>query len=519
MKKVSILTAEEAVKLVKDGDTVTTTGFVASCNPETLTKALEKRFLETSFPKNLTLFYPSSQGNRDGKTGGDHFAHEGMIKRVIAGHYATAPRLGEMCVSNKCEGYNLPQGALLYLLRDIAGHRIGTLTEVGLDTFVDPRNGGGKINERTTEDLVEVVEINGKEMLLYKAFPINVAFIRATYADEYGNITFEKEITPLEGTSIAQAAKNSGGIVIIQVEKVVKGGTLDPRLVKIPGIYVDAVVIANKEDQEQSMGQDYEPGISGEAKVIIDNPKPLALSAKKIIGRRAAMELEENAVVNLGVGAPEYVAQVASEEGIGDYMTLTVESGPIGGIPQGGPRFGSSLNPDCLLDQPYQFDFYDGGGLDMAYLGLAQCDENGNINVSRFGSKIAGCGGFINITQNSKKVFFCGTFTAGGLKTRIEDGKLIIEQEGKERKFIKQVQQVTFSGRYAVKKGQPVLYITERAVFELREDGVHLIEVAPGIDIQTQIVDLMDFVPKYDKDKVKIMDSRIFREEKMELKK
>lgn len=519
MKKVSILTAEEAVKLVKDGDTVTTTGFVASCNPETLTKALEKRFLETGFPKNLTLFYPSSQGNRDGKTGGDHFAHEGMIKRVIAGHYATAPRLGEMCVSNKCEGYNLPQGALLYLLRDIAGHRIGTLTEVGLDTFVDPRNGGGKINERTTEDLVEVVEINGKEMLLYKAFPINVAFIRATYADEYGNVTFEKEITPLEGTSIAQAAKNSGGIVIIQVEKVVKGGTLDPRLVKIPGIYVDAVVIANKEDQEQSMGQDYEPGISGEAKVIIDNPKPLALSAKKIIGRRAAMELEENAVVNLGVGAPEYVAQVASEEGIGDYMTLTVESGPIGGIPQGGPRFGSSLNPDCLLDQPYQFDFYDGGGLDMAYLGLAQCDENGNINVSRFGSKIAGCGGFINITQNSKKVFFCGTFTAGGLKTRIEDGKLIIEQEGKERKFIKQVQQVTFSGRYAVKKGQPVLYITERAVFELREDGVHLIEVAPGIDIQTQIVDLMDFVPKYDKDKVKIMDSRIFREEKMGLKK
>lgn len=519
MKKVNILTAEEAVKLVKDGDTVTTTGFVASSNAEALTKAVEKRFLETGSPKNLTLFYPSSQGNRDGKTGGDHFAHEGMLKRVIAGHYATAPRLGEMCVSNKCEGYNLPQGALLYLLRDIAGHRIGTLTEVGLDTFVDPRNGGGKINERTTEDLVELIEIDGKEMLLYKAFPVNVAFIRATYADEYGNVTFEKEITPLEGTSIAQAAKNSGGIVIVQVEKVVKGGTLDPRLVKIPGIYVDAVVIADKEDHEQSMGQDYEPGVSGEAKVIIDNPKPLPLSAKKIIGRRAAMELEENAVVNLGVGAPEYVAQVASEEEIGDYMTLTVEAGPIGGIPQGGPRFGSSLNPDCLLDQPYQFDFYDGGGLDMAYLGLAQCDEKGNINVSRFGSKIAGCGGFISITQNSKKIFFCGTFTAGGLKTRIEDGKLIIDQEGRERKFIKQVQQVTFSGRYAVKKGQPVLYITERAVFELKEDGVHLIEVAPGIDIQTQIVDLMDFVPKFDKNEVKLMDLRIFKEEKMGLKK
>ncbi|KOA19141.1 acetate CoA-transferase YdiF [Clostridium homopropionicum DSM 5847] len=517
MKKISILTAEEAVQLVKDGDTITTTGFVSSGCTEALSKAIEKRFLATGSPKNLTLFYPSSQGNRDGKTGGDHFAHEGMLKRVIAGHYATAPKLGQMCVSNQCEGYNLPQGALLYLLRDIAAHRVGTITEVGLYTFVDPRNGGGKINERTTEDLVELIKIDGKEKLLYKAFPINIAFIRGTYADEYGNVTFEKEITPLEGTSTAQAVKNSGGKVIVQVEKVVKGGTLDPRLVKIPGIYVDAVVVANKEDHEQSFGEKYEPAISGEVRIPIDSPKPMPLDAKKIIGRRAAMELEEDAIVNLGVGAPEYVAQVANEEGIGDYMTLTVESGPIGGIPQAGARFGSSLNPDCLLDQPYQFDFYDGGGLHMAYLGLAQCDEKGNINVSRFGTKIAGCGGFINITQNAKRVFFCGTFTAGGLKVKVEDGKLIIEQEGKETKFIKQVQQVTFSGRYAIKKGQPVLYITERAVFELKEDGVHLIEVAPGIDIQTQIIDLMGFLPKIEKE-VKLMDLRIFKEEKMGLK-
>ncbi len=517
MDKVKILTAEEAVKLVKDGDTVTTTGFVGSCNPEALNKAIEKRFLETGSPKNLTLFYPSSQGNRDGKTGGDHYAHEGMIKRVVAGHYATAPKLGQMAVDNKCEAYNIPQGALLYMLRDSAAHRVGTITEVGLETFVDPRNGGGKVNEKTTEDLVQLLEIDGKEKLLYKAFPVNVAFIRGTYADEYGNVTFEKEITPLECTSIAQAARNNGGVVIIQVEKVVKAGTLDPKLVKVPGIYVDAVVVADPEDHEQSFGQVYEPGISGEVKVPVDNPKPLPLGAKKIIGRRAAMELRKNTVVNLGIGAPEYVAQVANEEGIGDYMTLTVESGPIGGIPQGGPRFGSSLNPDALLDQPYQFDFYDGGGLDMAYLGLAQCDEQGNINVSRFGTRLAGCGGFINITQNSKKVFFCGTFTAGGLKTRIEDGKLIIEQEGKESKFIKQVQQVTFSGKFANKKGQPILYITERAVFELREDGVYLIEVAPGIDIQTQIIDLMGFVPKM-AEEVKIMDTRIFREEKMGLK-
>ncbi|ABK62212.1 acyl CoA:acetate/3-ketoacid CoA transferase [Clostridium novyi] len=515
MKKVKVLTADEAVKIVKDGDTLTTSGFVSSCCPEALNKAIEKRFLETGSPKNLTLMYGSSQGNRDG-SGADHYAHKGLLKRIIAGHLNTAPKVGAMCMNNEIEGYNLPQGALLHLFRDIAAHRIGTITHVGLDTFVDPRNGGGKINEITKEDLVEVVNIAGQERLLYKAFPINVGFIRGTYADEYGNITFEKEITPLEGTATAQAVKNSGGKVIVQVEKVVKGGTLDPRLVKIPGIYVDAVVVARPEDHEQSFGQEYEPGVSGEVRVPVDSLAPIPLSAKKIIGRRAAMELEKDTVVNLGIGAPEYVAQVAGEEGIENYMTLTVESGPIGGIPQGGTRFGSSLNPDCLIDQPYQFDFYDGGGLDLAFLGLAQCDEVGNINVSRFGPKIAGCGGFINITQNSKKVFFCGTFTAGGLKTKVEDGKLIIEQEGKSHKFLKQVEQVTFSGKYANRTGQIVRYITERAVFELKEDGVHLIEIAPGIDLQTQVLDLMDFVPKMDE--VKLMDLRIFRDEKMNLK-
>ncbi|AYF54626.1 3-oxoacid CoA-transferase [Clostridium botulinum C] len=515
MKKVKVLTADEAVKIVNDGDTLTTSGFVSSSCPEALNKAMEKRFLETGSPKNITLMYASSQGNRDG-SGADHYAHKGLVKRIIAGHLNTAPKMGQMCIDNEIEGYNLPQGVLLNLFRDIAGHRPGTITHVGLDTFVDPRNGGGKVNDITKEDLVEVIKINNEEKLFYKAFPINVAFIRGTYADEYGNITFEKEITPLEGTSTAQAVKNSGGKVVVQVEKVVKGGTLDPRLVKIPGIYVDAVVVAEPQDHEQSFGQEYEPGVSGELRVPIDNMKPIPLSAKKIIGRRAAMELEEDTVVNLGIGAPEYVAQVANEEGIGDYMTLTVESGPIGGIPQGGTRFGSSMNPDCLIDQPYQFDFYDGGGLDLAFLGLAQCDESGNINVSKFGPRIAGCGGFINITQNSKKVFFCGTFTAGGLKTKVEDGKLVILQEGKSKKFLKNVEQVTFSGRYANRTGQTVRYITERAVFELKEDGVHLIEIAPGIDLQTQVLDLMDFVPKMDD--VKIMDTRIFRDEKMNLK-
>ncbi|MCY6355553.1 acyl CoA:acetate/3-ketoacid CoA transferase [Clostridium sp. ZS2-4] len=519
MKKVKILTAEEAVQLVKDGDTLVTSGFVGNCNPEALSKAIERRYLETGSPKDITFFYPASQGDRSGKTGGDHYAHEGLVKRVIAGHYATAPKLGEFCLANKCEAYNLPQGALVYLLRDMAGHRPGTITHVGLDTFVDPRNGGGKINERTTEDLVEVIEINGEEKLFYKAFSVDVAFIRGTYADEYGNITVEKEVATTEVTSIAQAVKNNGGKVIVQVEKVVKAGTLDPRLVKVPGVYVHAVVVADPEDHEQSLGREFNPALCGIVREPVGGDVEISpLTAKKVIARRAAMELREDTAVNLGVGAPEYIAQVANEEGIGDYMTLTVESGAIGGIPQGGPRFGSALNPDAIIDQPYQFDFYDGGGLDMAFLGLAECDENGNINVSRFGPKLPGCGGFINITQNSKKVFFCGTFTAGGLKVNIEDGKVVIAEEGKKIKFIKDVEQVTFSGRYANKNKQPVLYITERCVFELKEDGLHLIEVAPGIDIQTQILDLMEFAPKIDGE-VKIMDEKLFKEENMGLKK
>ncbi|KOA18147.1 acetate CoA-transferase YdiF [Clostridium homopropionicum DSM 5847] len=516
MKKVSVLTAEEAINFVKDGDTLTTSGFVSSSICEALSKALEKKFLETGSPKNLTLMYAGSHGNRDGR-GAEHYAHKGMLKRLIAGHLSTAPKLGAMCINGEIEGYNLPQGVLAILFREIAAHRDGVITRVGLDTFVDPRNGGGKINSITKEDLVQVITINGEERLLYKAFPINVAFIRGTYADEYGNISLEKEIGPLEATSTAQAVKNCGGKVIVQVEKIVNGGTLDPKLVKIPGIYVDAVVVADKEDHQQTFDCEFQPEISGQKRVPLGNAQPIPLTVKKIIGRRAAMELKEDTAVNLGIGIPEYVAAVANEEGIGDYMTLTVEGGAVGGIPQGGIRFGSSVNPDALLDQPYQFDFYDGGGLDMAFLGLAQCDENGNINVSKFGPRIAGCGGFINITQNSKRVFFCGTFTAGGLKTKIEDGKLVIVQEGKEKKFIKKVEQITFSGKFAIKNKQPILYITERAVFELREDGVYLIEVAPGIDIKTQIIDLMEFEPKIDKE-VKIMDARLFREEKMNLK-
>lgn len=516
MRKVKIMTAEEAAALVKDQDVIATSGFVASGCPEALTKALEKRFLETGKPENLTLFYSAAQGNRDG-SGAEHFAHKGMTKRVIAGHWNMAPKLGQLVLDNEIEGYNLPQGTLSQLFRDIAAHKLGTLTHVGLNTFVDPRNGGGKLNEKTKEDLVEIVQICGQERLLYKAFPIQICFIRGSYSDEAGNITLEREVAPLEATAIAQATKNSGGIVIVQVERVLKEGTLDPKLVKIPSIYVDGVVVADKADHEQCFGFEYDPALTGEVRVPLDSLENPPLTAKKIIGRRAAMELKENSVVNLGIGIPEYISMVANEEGIGDYMTLTVEAGPVGGVPQGGARFGASVNAECILEQPAQFDFYDGGGVDLAFLGLAQADQAGNINVSKFGPRIAGCGGFINITQNAKKVFFCGTFTAGGLKTAVKDHKLLITQEGKESKFIDSVEQITFSGEYANKTGQPVMYITERAVFELRQDGVYLTEVAPGIDVQKQVIDLMGFVPKIASD-LKVMDERIFSEDLMGLK-
>lgn len=517
MKKATVYTADQVAAMVLDNQTVSSGGFVGSAIPEALISAVEKRFLETGSPKNLTYFYAGSQGNRDGR-GGDHFAHKGMTKRAIAGHYNTAPALGTCIMNNEIEGYNLPQGTLSQLCRDIAAHKVGTITHVGLHTFVDPRKQGGKLNAITTEDLVEVVHVGGKEQLLYKAFPIDIAFLRGSYADEAGNVTMHREIGPGEVTAIAQATRNSGGKVFVQVEKIVKAGTLDPRLVRIPGIYVDGLVVATPEEHQQSYDCPYDPSLTGDARVPVGGIEAPPLSAKKIIGRRAAMELTENTVVNLGIGIPEYISMVANEEGIGDYMTLTVEAGPVGGVPAGGVRFGASINPDCLLCHHEQFDFYDGGGADFAFLGLAQADKHGNINVSRFGPRIAGCGGFINITQNAKRVFYCGTFTAAGLKTAVKDAKLMITQEGSEKKFISEVEQITFSGEYASEKGQPVMYITERAVFELKTDGVYLTEVAPGIDVQTQILDLMDFVPKMN-GTPKLMDERIFRDELMGLKK
>ena len=511
-----LTSVQDAVKLIKDGDTVAFGGFVGAVHAEEVTAGIQASFLETAHPKDLTVVYAAGQG--DGKEKGlNHLGEEGLVKRIVGGHWGLVPRLQKLALENKLSAYNLPQGVISHLFRDIAAGKMGVLTHVGLKTFADPRLEGGKINDVSKKDidLVKVVNIEGEERLLYKAFPINVGIIRATYADTQGNCTMEHEGALAETLAIAQAAKNSGGKVIVQVKQIVEHGSLDARLVKIPGIYIDAIVVASEENHRQTFGTYYNPAYSGETRVPVDSLAPLPLSERKIIARRAAMELIPDAVVNLGIGMPEGVASIAAEEGLSG-MVLTTESGTIGGIPAGGGDFGVTTNPDCVLEQPAQFDFYDGGGLDVAFLGLAQMDVHGNINVSKFGPKIAGCGGFINITQNARKVIYCGTFTAGGLKISVTDGKLNIDQEGKSKKLISEVEQVTFSGAYAKEKGQPVLYITERAVFKLTPEGVELIEIAPGIDLQKDVLDQMEFKPIV-KD-VKTMDQRIFRDDLMGLK-
>ena len=512
-----ILTARQAVDTYfYDGATVTFGGFANGLmHPEEIMVALEEAARSSGHPRGLRVVYASGQGD-SGERGLNHLAVDGMCTTVIGGHWGLAPKLGGLAAENKLAAYNLPQGVISGLFREIAAKRPGVITHGGLDTFGDPRLEGGKMNRAAHEagDMVKLIELEGEEKLFYPAFPIDIAVIRATYADERGNCTFEREGVYAEALAQAQAAHNSGGRVIVQVEKVVSYGCLDARLIRLPGIYVDALVVARPENHMQTFGTQYDPAFSGEIRTPLNALSPLPMGTRKIIARRAAMELTPCAVTNLGIGMPEGVASVAAEEGL-ESMVLTTEVGAVGGVPAGGMDFGAATNVDCILEQPVQFDFYDGGGLDTAFLGLAQMDGDGNVNVSKFGPKIAGCGGFINITQNAKKVVYCGTFTAGGLEVSAADGTLKLLREGKVKKLVRQVEQVTFAGRYAIKHNQPVLYITERAVFALTPEGVALKEVAPGVDIQRDILDQMEFTPVITD--VTTMDSRIFREERMGL--
>jgi propionate CoA-transferase len=511
-----VIAARTAIDLITSGDTVAIHGAGGgNVEPDLLIKTLADRFAETGQPRDLTLFHVSGLGDWKA-TGLNQLTADGLVKRNIGGHYGMSPKYAQLILDNKIEAYCWPQGVMSQWLREVGAGRPGLVTHIGLHTFIDPRLEGGKLNARTTEDLIEVVALAGREWLLYRAFPLHVCFIRGTTADEKGNITLEQEPAYLEVLPMAMATRNSGGIVIAQVKRLAQAGTLPAKLVKVPHTMVDYVVV--HPGQWQSVEEEYNPAFSGEVKVPVGSIAPMRLDERKVIARRAVLEIQRlpRAVLNMGVGMPDGVALVAAEEGIADRITTTIEQGITGGIPAPGVLFGMSSNPEAVIDQGYQFDFYDGGGLDLTFLGLAEADEKGNVNVSKFQGRMPGVGGFVNISQGAKAVAFLGTFTAGGLEVQVGDGRLCLVREGRFKKFVPAVQQVTFSGEYAAARGQRVQFITERAVLVIEKDGLVLTEIAPGVDLARDVLGQMDFRPKVAPD-LKLMDARIFRDQPMGL--
>jgi propionate CoA-transferase len=507
-----LCSVDQAVGLIKNGDTV---NLVASGggfqDAELVYEALEKRFLETGEPNNLTLVHVTGVGYGN-ETGIGRLAHEGLVKRVIGGHWLWSKVMSQLAIDEKIEAYNLPQGVMACMMREIAAGRPGLLTTVGLHTFIDPRLEGGRMNKRAEESLVDLVDFQGQEMLLYRSFPIDVCIVRGTTADEDGNISVEQEGLDLHLLSAAQATYNSGGIVIAQVKRIALRGTLDPRMVRVPAHMVTAVVVDPA--QWQTVECEYNPSLCGEVRVPLDAMPTLEFGIRKFIARRAAMELKPGAVVNLGIGVSDGIANIAAEEGIIDDFVFSIEMGVVGGVPAKGLIFGAAWNPDCIMSMPTQFDFYHGGGLDLGFLGMGEADEHGNVNVSKLGKRITGSGGFIDISQNAKEMVFCGTFTNGDIELDVNDGRISIVKDGEVKKFRKQVEQVTFSGEFAAEKGQRVLYVTERAVFRLENGRMVLIEIAPGIDLEKDVLAKMEFRPEIAGD-LKIMDAAIFRPERM----
>ncbi len=507
-----IVSFEQAVSLIEDGDTLLIGGSGGGhAVPEALIVALEDRFLDTGSPRGITLLHPVGLGDMESQ-GVDHLAYPDLLKRIVTGALVNTPMIQKMAQQDTVEAYTLPQGVLSQLMNAMAAGRPGLISHVGLHTFVDPRRGGGNQSPSAQEKMVEVIELTGREWLFYKPHHVDVAFLRGTTTDEDGNVTMEREAVFGEMLAMAQATHNAGGVVIVQVARVAKRGTLPPKDVKIPGMLVDLVVV--DPDQMQTYTTAYSPSYAGELRVPLDEIAPLPFDARKVIARRAAMELFPGAICNLGAGVSTGIANVAAEEGFLDEIVLTNEQGLIGGAPASGVDAGAAMNYNAIIDQPYQFSFYDGGGLDLAFLSFAQVDAEGSVNVSRFGDKIIGIGGFQNIAQNAKKVIFSGTFTAGGLDVDWDDGKTAIRQEGRYPKFVAQLEQVSYNGAYAAELGQEVLFVTERAVFRRDSEGLTLIEIAPGLDVEADVLAQMAFRPQVSDD-LKTMDARLFQYERM----
>jgi acyl CoA:acetate/3-ketoacid CoA transferase len=486
------MTAAEAAALVSNGATVAVTGSGGGLvEPDAVFEAVERRFCSGEGAAGLTLVHSLGLGDRH-ERGSNRFAHDGMVRRVIGGHWTWSPRMQALAKDNRIEAYSLPGGVIAHLLREIGAGRPGLITHVGLGTFVDPRLGGGRMNAAAKDDVVEVLRLDGKEYLRYKPFKVDVAIVRGTYADTAGNISLEEEAADLDGYALALAAHNSGGKVIAQVREVVPAGTLNPRSVAIPGVLVDAVVAVP--EQMQTYRGKFDPSLvshTGEFSRPAASTDPL----KRLIARRAAQELHPGDSLNFGFGASALVASLIAERGaLADYW-MTIEQGIHGGHMIDDDLFGMAHHPAVIIDSPSQFDFYSGGGLDMTFLGMAEMDGEGNVNVSKLNGNVNGPGGFIDISQNAKTVVFCGTFDAKGSKVKVEGGEVHIQQHGRIRKLVKAVDHVTFSGKQALQRGQRVLYVTERATFELTPEGVQLIELAPGVDLQRDVLSQMDFAP------------------------